>query len=176
MHSTIALVVLLVACGGKDEPPIVVDVTGSGSPTDVVKGTLSVDGQPATLGACKPGHSVRPFVELVTSKGKLRFENQILYWNPEPSAITRGAQLGCTKLDRSWGGGVRMPGDGTAYWRGKLWFSCGAASPGSAGSDTQVMIAGELELDCGNITAKERAELDGKREGLRDEQRGSARP
>lgn len=157
------VVLLLVACGGKDEPPIVVEVTGSGSSTDIVKGTLSVDGQPATLGACKPGHSVRPFVELQTSKGKLRFENQILYWNPDPNAVTRGAQLDCTKLDRSWGGGVRMPGDGTAYWRGKLWFQCGA-------------VAGELELDCGNITAKERAQLDGKRNDLLDEQRGSGKP
>jgi hypothetical protein len=158
-----ALLVLLCACGSKEEPPIVIDITGSASASDVVKGSITVDGSPVTLGACKPGHSTRPFVELVTSKGKLRFENQILYWNANPDAITRGAELACTKLDRSWGGGVRMPGDGTSYWRGKLWFTCGA-------------VAGELELDCGNITAEERRQLDGKREGLLDEQRGSGKP
>jgi hypothetical protein len=154
------LVLGLAACGSKDEPAAV-EVIGTASATDVVKGTLVVDGAPATLGACKPGHSTRPFVELVTSKGKLRFENQILYWNPERDAVTRGAELSCTKLDRSWGGGVRLPGDGTSYWRGKLWFTCGA-------------ITGELELDCGNITAKERAELDGRRQETLEQQRGSS--
>ncbi len=156
------LLLALVACGSKSDDPIV-EVTGSSSATDIVKGTLTVDGQPAKLGACKPGHAVRPFLELVTDKGKLRFENQLLYWNPDPTAITRGSELTCEKLDRSWGGGVRMPGDGTAYWRGKLWFRCGG-------------LSGELELDCGNITAEERRQLDGKRQDLLDKQHGSQTP
>ncbi len=156
------LLLFVVACGGKSDEAVV-EVTGSSSATDVVKGTISVDGQLAVLGACKPGHSVRPFVELVTSKGKLRFEDQTLYWNPVADAPTRGQRLDCSKLDRSWGGGVRLPGDGSSYWRGKLWFVCGA-------------VTGEIELDCGNITAKERTELDGKREDLLDQQRGSAQP
>ena len=165
-----SLLIAIAACGGKADDPIV-EVTGSASATDIVKGTLTVDGQPAKLGACKPGHSVRPFVELVTDKGKLRFENQLLYWNADPNAITRGSELTCDKLDRSWGGGVRLPGDGTAYWRGKLWFRCGLLA-GSA----ETAIAGELELDCGNITAEERAQLDGKRQGLLDQQHGSSAP
>lgn len=152
---------LIGACGGKSEEPVVVEITGTASATDVVKGSLSVDGKPTTLGACKPGHSVHPFVELVTSMGKLRFEDQQLYWNPTASA-GRGAHLACSKLDRSWGGGVRMPGDGSSYWRGKLWFTCGP-------------ITGDLELDCGNITADERRQLDGKRQDLLEDQRGSAR-
>ena len=151
------LVLALTSCS-KDEP--VVEISGSSSATDVVKGSITVDGKPATLGACKPGHTVHVFVEVVTNLGKLRFEEQQLYWNPIADAPTRGDKLACDKLDRSWGGGVRMPGDGTAYWRGTLAFSCGA-------------IAGDLTLDCGNITPTERAQLDGKRKELQDDQRGS---
>lgn len=167
MNRTIACAsFVLLACGGKSEDPIVVEVTGTASSTDVVKGSFVVDGAPATLGACKPGHSTRPFVELVTSKGKLRFENQVLYWHADPNAITRGSELACSKLDRSWGGGVRMPGDGTSYWRGKLWFRC----------ESPAKLEGELELDCGNITPTERAQLDGKRQDLLDQQHGSSSP
>jgi hypothetical protein len=155
------LLAALVACGKADEQ--VVEVLGSSSATDVVKGSITVDGKAVTLGACKPGHSVHPLVELITSAGKLRFEDQQLYWNPVADAPTRGDKLTCDKLDRSWGGGVRLPGDGTSYWRGKLWFRCGA-------------IHGELELDCGNITATERAQLDGKRQDLLDKQHGSPTP
>ncbi len=155
------LLALVCACGKSDDQ--VVEVLGSSSATDVVKGSLTVDGKVVTLGACRPGHSVHPLVELITSAGKLRFEDQQLYWNPIADAPTRGDKLTCAKLDRSWGGGVRLPGDGTSYWRGKLWFTCGA-------------IAGELELDCGNITSTERAQLDGKRQDLLDKQPGSPTP
>jgi hypothetical protein len=150
------LVLALASCGSKDET--VVEITGSSSATDVVKGSITVDGKPAVLGACKPGHTVHVFVELLTNVGKLRFEEQQLYWNPVADAPNRGDKLACDKLDRSWGGGVRLPGDGTAYWRGTLAFTCGP-------------ITGELTLDCGNITATERAQLDGKRKELQDEQR-----
>lgn len=156
------LLALVCACGGKSDDQVV-EVLGSSSATDVVKGSLTVDGKAVTLGACKPGHSVHPLVELITSAGKLRFEDQQLYWNPIADAPTRGDKLTCEKLDRSWGGGVRLPGDGTSYWRGKLWFRCGP-------------IVGELELDCGNITPTERAQLDGKRQDLLDKQHGSPTP
>lgn len=160
------LLAALVACGKSDES--VVEVLGSASATDVVKGSLTVGGKAVTLGACKPGHSVHPLVELITSAGKLRFEDQQLYWNPVADVIAgRGDLLTCEKLDRSWGGGVRLPGDGTSYWRGKLWFRCGAPTG---------EIAGEIELDCGNITAAERAQLDGKRQDLLDKQHGSQPP
>lgn len=155
------LLALVCACGKSDDN--VVEVIGSSSASDLVKGSITVDGKPVVLGACKPGHTVHAFVEVVTSMGKLRFEDQQLYWNPIAEAPTRGDRLTCDKLDRSWGGGVRIPGDGTSYWRGKLWFACGP-------------IAGELELDCGGITPKERGELDGKRQDLLDKQHGSPTP
>ncbi len=167
-----ALLLALVCACGKSDEQVVVEVLGSSSATDVVKGTLTVDGSAVTLGACKPGHSVHPLVELVTSAGKLRFEDQQLYWNRISDAPTRGDKLTCEKLDRSWGGGVRLPGDGTSYWRGKLWFRCHRA--GGTGETT--IISGELELDCGNITPTERAQLDGKRQDLLDKQHGSQTP
>lgn len=163
------LLALVCACGGKSDDPVV-EVLGSSSATDVVRGLLAVDGKAVTLGACKPGHSVHPLVELVTSAGKLRFEDQQLYWNPIADAPTRGDKLTCEKLDRSWGGGVRLPGDGTSYWRGKLWFRC--SLPPKIGAS----LVGELELDCGNITPTERAQLDGKRQDLLDKQHGSQNP
>jgi len=52
--------------------------------------------------------------------------------------------LACQKLDRSWGGGVRK--DGAAYFRGTLAFRCSA-------------LAGDLTLDCGQITPEEAAKL-----------------
>ncbi len=160
------LLALLCACGKPDDQ--VVEVLGSSSATDVVKGSLTVDGKAVMLGACKPGHSVHPLVELITSAGKLRFEDQQLYWNAIADAPTRGDKLTCKKLDRSWGGGVRLPGDGTSYWRGTLWFRCRAEGTGD--------LVGELELDCGNITPTERAQLDGKRQDLLDKQHGSPTP
>ena len=136
-----AVVVSAASCGSTNEPPVV----GS---RDVVTGTLVVDGKPVALTGCKPGHSVHTFVEVVTASGKLRFEDQRLYWNPAPDAITRGELLTCGKLDRSWGGGNRA--DGTSYWRGTLVFACSG-------------YTGDLVLDCGDITATERAQLDANR-------------
>ncbi len=105
---------------------------------------------------CRPGAAVHIFVEVVTPEGVLRFEDQKLAWNGEP--------LTCARLDRSWGGG-RRPGN-VAYWRGTLAFDC------KAGART---VSGDLSLDCGNITAAERAELDAHRTQLKDDQRGSGR-
>ncbi len=120
-----ALLVALVACS--KTTPASTEVTG----------TLTVDGTAATLKACRPGHAVHVFVEVDTSAGLLRFGEGKLYWN--------GTELTCTKLDRSWGGGVR--GDDSAYFRGTLAFDCGK-------------VTGDLKLDCGHITLEERAELD----------------
>ncbi len=120
--------VALVACSRSAPPaPATTEVTG----------TLTVDGAPATLKACRPGHAVHVFVEVDTSAGTLRFGEGKLYWD--------GSELACTKLDRRWGGGVRA--DSSAYFRGTLAFDCGKAR-------------GELTLDCGHITPEERAELD----------------
>lgn len=159
MGRVAALVCVLAACGDASEPPdleVLQPVrAGSGTP-DRFTGVLAVDGKAARLEACRPGHTVHTFIEVVTSAGKLRFEDQRLYWNPNPAAITRGEQLDCKKLDRSWGGGNRT--DGTSYWRGTLAFDCGA-------------LTGDLVLDCGSITAAERAQLDGNRKAMQDEQR-----
>jgi len=151
----------LVAC--KDEPkapdpgPVTSPVRDTS--TDVVRGSLTVDGSAANLTACRPGHAVHTYVEVVTSKGRLRFEDTKLYWSAAVDGVTRGDALDCDKLDRSWGGGVRT--DGTAYWRGTLAFACKGAAA----------IAGDLTLDCGNITAEERAQLDGNRADMLDHQR-----
>lgn len=107
-------------------------------------GTLTVDGAPALLRRCQPFHQTHTFIEVDTSLGTLRFENKQAYWN--------GDLLACTRLDRSWGGGVRA--DGTAYWRGTLDLACGR-------------VVAKLKLDCGAITPAERAALD---------RRGSASP
>jgi hypothetical protein len=133
---------LLAACGSSDEPAAVVGVEHA---SDVVTGSLLVDGQPAALGACRPGHAIHVFVELATSRGKLRFEDTKLYWNPAVDSPDRGAELACRDLQRSWGGGNRA--DGTSYWRGTLMFDCGS-------------VKGNVTLDCGGITAAERAQLD----------------
>jgi hypothetical protein len=79
---------------------------------------------------------VHVFVEVDTPKGTLHFGEGKLAWNGSPVA--------CSKLDRSWGGGVRR--DGSAYFRGTLAFRC-------------EHVAGELSLDCGGITPEEGAEL-----------------
>jgi hypothetical protein len=108
---------------------------------DTFSGTLSLDGAPLALLACRPAHAVHVYVVVTTSRGELRFEDQQLYWNQQP--------LTCAKLDRSWGGGNRA--DGTSYWRGMLDVDC----TGPSGH-----LAGRLDLDCGHITPAERAELD----------------
>ena len=114
------------ACSKPAPPPANADVTG----------TLTVDGAEAMLLACRPGHAVHVFVDVDTTRGTLRFGEGKLAWN--------GSPLTCSKLDRSWGGGVRR--DGTAYFRGTLAFRCDRAS-------------GDLALDCGGITPDEGAEL-----------------
>ena len=122
-----ALAVLFVgACDRPAPPPTAPEVTG----------TLTVDGTPAQLTRCRPGHAVHVFVDVDTTGGTLRFGDGALSWN--------GAELACAKLDRSWGGGVRR--DGSAYFRGTLAFRCGE-------------LAGEVSLDCGHITREEGAEL-----------------
>jgi hypothetical protein len=121
-----AVAILAGACSQPAPPPAGADVTG----------TLTVDGASARLGACRPGHAVHVFVEVDTSVGTLRFGDGKLAWN--------GVALTCTKLDRSWGGGVRR--DGSAYFRGTLAFRCDR-------------LTGDLSLDCGAITPDEGAEL-----------------
>ena len=119
------------ACSQAEPPPPAAhDVSAD------VMGTLTVDGAPAQLARCRPGHAVHVFVEVDTSLGTLRFGDGTLSW--------RGAELACEKLDRSWGGGVRR--DGSAYFRGSLAFRCGT-------------LRGDLTLDCGHISPQEAAEL-----------------
>ena len=101
-----------------------------------VTGTLTVDGAAAKLVRCRPGHAVHVFVEVDTALGTLRFGEGKLFWN--------GSEKPCSKLDRSWGGGVRA--DGSAYFRGTLAFRCEG-------------LVGDLSLDCGQITPDEGAEL-----------------
>jgi hypothetical protein len=125
----------------------------SSSKPPEITGTLSFGGKAVTSMACRPGAAVHIFVDIVTNEGTLRLEDKQLSLGGEP--------LACDKLDRSWGGGRRP--DKTAYWRGTLAFSC----RGEAGSE----IIGDLVLDCGNITAEERKQLDGQRKDLREEQR-----
>jgi hypothetical protein len=130
------------ACSRSEPPPAareassgtdgVAGVTGA---TDVT-GTLTFDGKPAGLTACRPGHAVHVFVEVDTTLGTLRFGDAKLSW--------QGSEQACQKLDRSWGGGVRR--DGSAYFRGTLAFRCGT-------------LEGDLVLDCGQITPAEAAEL-----------------
>ena len=123
----LAIAWLAGACGGKPEPPpVTADVTG----------TLTVDRALARLVRCRPGQAVHVFVEVDTALGTLRFGEGKLFWN--------GSEKACSKLDRSWGGGIRA--DGSAYFRGTLAFRCGG-------------LIGDLSLDCGQITPDEGAEL-----------------
>jgi hypothetical protein len=124
--AVLAVAWLAGACSKPAPPPAGADVTGA----------LTVDGAAARLIACRPGHAVHVLVEVDTSAGTLRFSEGKLAWN--------GGELTCSKLDRSWGGGVRR--DGSAYFRGSLAFRCDR-------------LAGELSLDCGGITPEEGAEL-----------------
>jgi len=126
MRAALAVVGLAGACSKPAPPAANADVSG----------TLTVDGAPAQLVACRPGHAEHVFVDVDSSKGTLRFGEGKLAWN--------GSPLTCSKLDRSWGGGIRR--NGAAYFRGTLAFRCDR-------------VAGELTLDCGGITPEEGAEL-----------------
>jgi len=101
-----------------------------------VTGTLTVDGAPAQLVRCRPNHDVNVFVEVDTTLGTLRFGDGKLSW--------QGREQVCQKLERRWGGGIRQ--DGTAYFRGTLSVRCGK-------------LAGDLALDCGQMSLAEGAEL-----------------
>ncbi len=161
------LLVALAACGSPSntDPPEPTFASGGGSGAGAleVKGTLRFGGKPLALLGCVAGHVDHVFAEVVTASGKLRFEDQQLYWNPDPSAGVRGDRLDCEKLDRSWGGGNRL--DGTSYFRGTLAFRC-TLGP--------TPVTGELTLDCGSITAAERAQLDGNRQELLDKQKAGS--
>jgi hypothetical protein len=121
------------ACSPSEPPPAAHEATTGA--TDV-RGTLTVDNKPAQLTRCRPGHAAHVFVEVDTTLGTLRFGEATLSW--------QGSVVTCQKLDRSWGGGVRR--DGSAYFRGTLGFRCGT-------------LAGDLVLDCGQITPAEAGEL-----------------
>lgn len=143
-----AAVLLVVACSKSSDRPA--------SPE--VRGTFSLEGKPLVVTQCRAGRGVTTYVELVTAQGKLRFEDKQMFWSTSDPG--RGDRLECTKLDRSWGGGLRK--DGTSYFRGHLMFAC----RGPAGQQ----LAGDVQLDCGGITADEHAELDKNRDEARRRQ------
>ena len=124
----LAIAWLAGACSNKPEPPP--------PPTADVTGALTIDGAAARLVRCRPAHAVHVFVEVDTALGTLAFREGKLFWN--------GTEKACSKLDRSWGGGIRA--DGSAYFRGTLAFRCEG-------------LVGDLSLDCGQITPDEGAEL-----------------
>ena len=144
-----AVLVVAVACG-KSAPARAPEVTG----------TLSVGGEALSPLTCRPGRAAHTFVEVVSPRGILRFEDRELSWATDVNAVGAGTKLACTKLDRSWGGGSRP--DGSVYWRGILVFECTLGT---------TAVRGDLDLDCGNITPEERQQLDGQRDTMRDEQR-----
>lgn len=129
-----------------------------------VTGILTVKGAVVTITKCRPDHDTDgTYVVMETSSGALRFTNKQLWWNGDDhEGFAPGAVLDCTKLDRSWGGGLRT--DGTSYWRGTLAFDC---------TDGPHTFKGDLTLDCGNITAEERASLDKQRTDMKLQQTGS---
>ncbi len=153
MRAALALLVSLAACG-----------KGTTASKEVT-GTLSVKGADVTVTKCRPDHDASgTYVVMETPVGALRFTNKQLWWNgSDPEGFSPGAVLDCTRLDRSWGGGLRT--DGTSYWRGTLSFDC---------HDGPNTYTGKLTLDCGNITPEERASLDKQRTDMRQEQGGSA--
>lgn len=149
----VALALLVAACGKGDT---------KSTTSKEVEGSLSLGGKPLTVTACRAGRGVTTYVELVTAAGKLRFENQHLYWAQKD--FGRGDELACDKLERSWGGGLRK--DGTAYFRGHLIFVCrGPTGP----------LTGDVTVDCGRITAEERASLDKNRSDMLAEQAATKR-
>jgi hypothetical protein len=129
---------------------------------DQISGTLTFDGRPLAIKSCRPGQAGGlVHVDLVTASGALRFvayDASQMFWNSQPESTERGAPLPCTELRRSWGGGPRP--DGTAYFRGRLVFSC----RGAAGA-----VAGDVTVDCGNISPLERQLLDQNRQQKLDE-------
>lgn len=143
----LVLVAALAACSSKkSEPPARDDaaVAPRAVVPDKLDGTLTLDGAPLAITACKPGRDTAIFVDLVTARGTLRwiaYEEQKVLWN--------GAPVACTRLTRTWGGGTR-PTDHTTYVRAQLGFECGA-------------LRGELALECGNIDPFERKLLDDSR-------------
>ena len=143
----LSALLLVAACSDKKPPP-----------ASEVQGTLSLDNKPLAVTQCRAGRGVTTYVELVTAQGKLRFEDKQLFWSTDIHA-GRGDKLECTKLDRSWGGGMRK--DGTSYFRGHLMFNC----LGPAGA-----ITGDLTADCGGTTAEERQSLDENSRKAREEQ------
>jgi hypothetical protein len=149
-----ALVVLAVASCGK-----------GATASKEVTGTLKLEGEAVTVTKCRPDRGADgTYVVLETAKGAIRFENKQLWWNAQDNeGIAPGAVLDCKKLDRSWGGGVRT--DGSSYFRGTLAFDC---------SDGPKTAVGDLTLDCGNITAEERGQLDQHRKEMQDEQKQKA--
>jgi hypothetical protein len=145
---------------------------GDGAPpapaSDKIEGTLTLDGRPLELVACRPGRVPRLHVDLVTRAGALRFvsgEDARMFWNPRPDTTEAGAPLDCSIPHRSWGGGTRA--DGTAYFRGELAFSCRGA-PG--------VFEGKVSLDCGDIRSFERQGLDQQRQERREAQGLPATP
>jgi hypothetical protein len=144
----------VVACSSGKDPG---GGSGSGSaPTppsagDHMTGTLAIDGTAVAMTVCRPGSDKTIFVEVATPKGSLHFQDRSIAW------IVDGARqnLACDPLPTNkaiWGGGVR--GDGTVYFRGELKFTC----KGAIG-----VVDGDLNLECGRITADERTKLDANR-------------
>lgn len=132
---------------------------------DRIEGTLTLDGKPLAITACRPGRDPQLYVDLVTASGALRFvsgEAERLFWNPRPDANTRGEPISCAIPHRSWGGGTRK--DGAAYFRGELAFSC----PGAPGT-LEGTLEGKVSLDCGDIRPAEREGLDEQRRRKREE-------
>jgi hypothetical protein len=146
------LLVLLAACESREKPP-----APSKKPAHDVRGTLSLENAPLAISACTVGRGITTFVELATEKGTLRFEDQRLFWS--------GAELACSRLDRSWGGGQRK--DGSHYFRGTLIFVC-KGPPGA--------LAGDLTIDCGGTTLAEKADLDANRKKMLDQQAAAGTP
>jgi hypothetical protein len=143
------LAILAIAgCGSSSTSPPSIGVTG----------TLTIDGEAATPTRCQPGTGAAGvYIQVETTRGHVRFEDTRLYFTPGKDSPDRGELLACTKLDRSWGGGTRA--DGSSYWRGMLDVACGR-------------VSGRLDIDCGDITAEERAQLDKNRTELREQQKG----
>ena len=152
MRATL-FVLVLAACGKSADAPTAGSATAPAASGDVVKGTVSIDGTAIAASdlQCKPGAAVHIFVDVVTPKGTLHVEDGKLALDGEP--------LTCEKFERSWGGGRRPD---SAYWRGTLSFACVHGTQ---------KIVGDLDLDCGGITAEERASLDANRKKTLDAQK-----
>ena len=134
------LLVALVACK-RDTAPAVDEAPE-------VSGTLTVGDRPTKLTECHPTAGPDGVAVVLTTDtgGRLRFRRgELAFQLRDP----RWEVLPCDKLERSWGGGARA--DGSAYFRGTLDFACRWGN---------LAMAGKLALDCGHITAAERASLD----------------